>query len=90
MALARLKLTTAGAVIDLNRLDRLIDGYLTTLLERTDDVKLTDFAKLVELRHRISPAEDPTRPAWHAIESARAEHLPNSTTPQAGGEEPPA
>lgn len=90
MTNARLKSAAFSTAIDLIRLDSLIDGYLTTLLERTDDVKLTDFTKLVELRHRITPAEGPTRPAWPSIESARAAQLPKPTTDENREEESPA
>jgi hypothetical protein len=90
MTIARLKSAAFSTAIDLIRLDSLINGYLTTLLERTDDVKLTDFTKLVELRHRITPAEDPTRSVWPAIESARADQLPKPTTDENREEESPA
>lgn len=74
--------------LTLQRLDSLIDGYLSTLLERTDEVKLADFTKLVELRHRIKPEETPSSEPQQLADAARVDKIPLDGSIESRGEEP--
>ncbi|MCM2271813.1 MAG: hypothetical protein NDJ18_04570 [candidate division Zixibacteria bacterium] len=76
--------------LTLQRLDSLIDGYLTTLLEHTDEVKLADFTKLVELRHRIKPEETPSAGPQQFADAARGDEIPLDDPIERRGEEPQA
>ena len=86
MTVPRIKPATTVAKIDLDRLDNLIKGYLSTLLEHTEDVKLADFTKLVELRHRIDQPAEPSKDTIGQINSARADKLAPTETPATEGE----
>ena len=86
MTVVRIKPTATVAKIDLDRLDNLIKGYLSTLLEHTDDIKLNDFTRLVELRHRIDQPAEPSKDTHGQINSARADKLATVETPSTEGE----
>ncbi len=86
MTLPRIKPAATVAKIDLDRLDNLIKGYLSTLLDHTEDIKLSDFTRLVELRHRIDQPAEPSSNTFGQINSARADQLATVETPPAEGE----
>jgi hypothetical protein len=86
MTVARSKQTATVAKIDLDRLDNLIKGYLSTLLEHTEDIKLSDFTRLVELRHRIDQPAEPSNDSLGQINSARTDQLAPTETSSAEGE----
>ncbi len=90
MTASRFRTIPSFPQLTLHRLDTLIDGYLSTLLERTDEVKLADFTKLVELRHRIKPEETPSSEPQQLADAARADKIPLNGSIESRGEEPPA
>lgn len=72
-------------LVNLDKLDLLIDIYLTDLIDRSEDVKLCDFVRLVDLRHRIDPVSSEKADPMQQVNSARERLLPmNGVTENEG------
>ena len=74
-------------LVDLDKLDLLIDICLTGLIDRSEDTKLPDFVRLVELRHRIEPLPNEKSNDLDQIDKSRAEQLPcGDSLPDSAGD----
>lgn len=73
-------------LVDLDKLDLLIDVCLTGLIDRTEEAKLPDFVKLVELRHRIDPLQADQNSSMDQINNAREDALPMTSDIPSRGE----
>lgn len=71
----------AGLLQSQEMLDRLIKAYYEEFISSIgENVKLGDFLKMIELRHKLAPGETAQKQFWNMLEGIRKQQISGGTS----------